>query len=64
VKVHTGCWWGDLSEGDYSEDPGIDGRIILRWFCMKWDRGEGMDWIDLAQDKKNSWALVNGIINL
>jgi hypothetical protein len=30
------------------EDPGIDGRIILRWIFRKWD--EGMNWIDLAQD--------------
>jgi hypothetical protein len=26
--------------------------------------GEGMDWIDLAQDKKKRWALMIGIINL
>jgi hypothetical protein len=24
-------WWGNLSERDQLEDPGIDGRIILRW---------------------------------
>jgi hypothetical protein len=27
-------------------DPGIDGRIILKWLFKKWDRG--MNWIELA----------------
>jgi hypothetical protein len=31
-------------------DPGIDGRIILRWIFRKWDV-RGMDWIELAQDR-------------
>ena len=29
------------------EDPGADGRIILKWIFRKWDVG-GMDWIELA----------------
>jgi hypothetical protein len=45
------------------EDPGIDGRIILRWIFTKRDVG-GMDWIDLAQDRDKWLALVNSAINL
>jgi hypothetical protein len=37
--VLTGFWCGNLRERDYLEDPGIDGRIILRWNCRKWDGG-------------------------
>jgi hypothetical protein len=42
-EVHTGFWWGDLREGDHLEDPGIDGRIILKWIFKKWDGGHGLD---------------------
>jgi len=38
-EVHTGFWWGNLRSGDHLEDPGIDGRIILRWIFRKWDGG-------------------------
>lgn len=42
--MHTGFWWGNLSERDYLEDLGIDGRILLKCISKKWDGG-GMDWL-------------------
>jgi len=28
---YTRFWWGNPRERDHWEDPGVDGRIILRW---------------------------------
>jgi hypothetical protein len=36
-------------EGGHLEEPGVDGRIILKFIFVKWDGV--MDWIDLAQNR-------------
>jgi len=38
-EAYTGFWWGNPREEDHWGDPGVDGRIILRWICRKWDVG-------------------------
>jgi hypothetical protein len=47
----------------YTEDPGVDGRIILKWIFKKWDGG-GMAWIDMAQDRDRWRALVSAVMDL
>jgi hypothetical protein len=33
--VHAGFWWGTLREEEYLDDPGVDGRIILKVIFKK-----------------------------
>jgi hypothetical protein len=42
---------------------GIDGRIILEWILgeIQW---EGVEWMNLAQVRDQSWTLVNVVMNL
>ena len=44
---------------DHLQDPGIAGRIILRWIFRKWDVGAwtGSSWLRIG-------ALVNEVVNL
>jgi len=35
-EVCTGFWCGNLRVRDHLGDPGVDGRIILKWTFMTW----------------------------
>jgi hypothetical protein len=48
-KVHTGLWWGDLTDDDHLEDLDVDGIFILKRIFKKWD-GElrnGVIWLNI-----------------
>jgi hypothetical protein len=61
-EVHTGFWLGNLRGRDHLVDPGVNGKVILKWIFKKWDGG--MDWIDLALDRDRWRALVNSVMKL
>jgi hypothetical protein len=42
-------------------DPGVDGRIILKWISKKWEGG--MDWIELPEDRNRWRVLVHAVMN-
>ena len=41
---------GNLRERDHLGDPGVNGRIILRWIYRKWDMGvwTGSSWLRIG----------------
>jgi hypothetical protein len=45
------------------EDPGMVGRIILRWIFRKWDMGAwiGSRWLRTGT---GGWALMNAVMNV
>jgi hypothetical protein len=46
-EVYTGFWWENVREIDHFEDPGLEGRILLRWIsrtCHVWARN-GSSWV-------------------
>jgi len=46
-QTYAGVWWGNLRERDHLEDPGLDGRIVIKMDLEEVEYG-GMDWIELA----------------
>jgi len=48
--VYTGFWCGNLRERDHLEDPGLDGRIVLRWISRYWGVGSwtGSIWLRIG----------------
>jgi hypothetical protein len=49
-EVHAGFWWGNLSERDHLDDPGLNRRIILKWIFMAWNMGAstGLIWLRIG----------------
>jgi hypothetical protein len=57
-ELCTGFWWENLRQRNHWGDPGIDGKIIVRWIFKKWDVGvwTGLSWL--------RQVLVNAVMNL
>jgi hypothetical protein len=62
-EMYTGVWWESLKEKDHLKDQDVDGRMGSKWTLGRLVGG-GVEWIHLAQDRDNWWALVNAVVNL
>jgi uncharacterized protein YjcR len=61
-SLHSLIWWESQKVRDHWEDLNVGGWTILKWILeIGWD---GMDWIDVAQDRDQWRALVNTVMNL
>jgi hypothetical protein len=59
--MHIGYWRESQKERDHWDDQDVGGWTILKWILERYDR---MEWIDMAQDRKQWRALVNTVLNL
>jgi hypothetical protein len=61
--MHIGYWWESQKERDHWEDKDVGGWTVLKCILERlgWD---GVDLMDMAQDRDQWRALVNRVLNL
>jgi hypothetical protein len=64
MRIPTKFWLGNNIKGrDHLEDLSIEGRVNIRMYLGEIGR-EGVDCINLAQDRDQQQCLVNTVMNL
>jgi hypothetical protein len=59
--MHIGYWWEGQKKGDRWEDRMWVDNFKMDLREIGWD---GMNWIDMAEDRDQWRALVNAVMNL
>jgi hypothetical protein len=49
-EMYAEFWWGNLTERQHLEDPGVNWRIVLSWIFRKLDVGvwTGSSWLRIG----------------
>jgi hypothetical protein len=49
-EAYAGFWWRNLRERDHLGDPGVSGKIILKWIFRTWVVGlwTGSNWLRIG----------------
>jgi hypothetical protein len=55
---------GSREETDHYKDQDVGGVIILKWMDLREIGWDGVNWINLAQDRGQWQAVVNMVMNL
>jgi hypothetical protein len=63
VEVYTGFWWGNLEGKRGLERPSHRWEDTIKMNLQEVGL-EGVEWIDLAQDRDRWRALMNAVMNL
>jgi hypothetical protein len=61
--VYKRFCWGNLTERENVEEPGLDGKIILKWTLQNWDCDGDLDWIDMVRNRDDWRAVVHPVMN-
>jgi hypothetical protein len=56
--MRTRFWWGNLREREHLEDPGICGRMRVKWILTKLD---DWAWTDLTQSRDGGRGVGGGV---
>jgi hypothetical protein len=58
-EMRNAYWWQSQKARDHWENQDVGGWTILKWILeIGWD---GVDWIDMAQDRDKWKSLVNTV---
>jgi hypothetical protein len=56
--------WESEKQRDHWEEQDVGGWTTLKWILDRYVGCDGVDWIDMAQDRGQWRALVNTVLNL
>jgi hypothetical protein len=49
--MHIGYWWESQKERDHWKDQDVGRWTILKWILREIVGWDGVDWIDMAQNR-------------